>query len=61
MGDLTFFKALTGRAFDRLNWQLNLTKFFQKSQMPRGFPGGGMGGFGVDRYLIRHSCEKTLV
>ena len=30
----------------------NLTKIFQKSQMPRGVPGGGgMGGFGIDRYI----------
>ena len=29
----------------------NLTKIFQKSQMPRGLPGGGMGGFGIDRYI----------
>ena len=30
----------------------NLTKIFQKSQMPWGLPGGGgMGGFGIDRYI----------
>ena len=30
----------------------NLTKIFQKSQMPRGLPGGGgMGGFGINRYI----------
>ena len=53
MGDLTLFEALTGGAFDRLNWQHseNLTKIFQKSQMPGGLPGGGMGGFGIDRYI----------
>ena len=44
MGDLILFEALTGGAFDCLNWQHsagNLTKIFQKSQMPRGLPGGG--------------------
>ena len=55
MGDLTLFEALTGGAFDRQNGNIagNLTKIFQKSQMPRVFPGagGGMGGFGIDRYI----------
>ena len=43
MGDLTLFEALMGGAFDRLNWQNSgeLTKIFQKSQMPGGLPGGG--------------------
>ena len=54
--DLTLFEALTGGAFDRQNGNIagNLTKIFQKSQMPRGLPRGGgvMGGFGIDRYLI---------
>ena len=53
--DLTLFEALTGGAFDRENGNIagNLTKIFQKSQMPRGLPGGGMGGFGIDRYINR--------
>ena len=40
--DLTLFEALTGGAFDRQNGNIagNLTKIFQKSQMPRGFPEG---------------------
>ena len=44
MGDLTFFEALMGGAFDRLTGNIagNLTKNFQKSQMP----GGGGGGHG---------------
>ena len=52
VGDLTLFEALTGGAFDRLNWQHsgNLTKIFQKSQIPRGLPGGD-GRFGIDRYI----------
>ena len=43
MGDLTLFEALTGGAFDRQNCNIagNLTKIFQKSQMPGGLPGGG--------------------
>ena len=34
------FEALTGEAFDRQNGNMagNLTKIFQKSQMPRGLP-----------------------
>ena len=48
VGDLTLFEALTGGAFDRQNGNIagNLTKIFQKSQMPRGLPGGG-GGWAV--------------
>ena len=47
VGDLTLFEALTGGAFDRQNCNIagNLTKIFQKSQMPRGLPGGGDGRF----------------
>ena len=46
--DLTLFEALTGGAFDRQNGNIagNLTKVFQKSQMPRGLLcGGGDGRF----------------
>ena len=44
MGHLT---VLTG------NITGNLTKIFQKSQMPGGFArGGGMSGFRIDRYII---------
>ena len=53
--DLTLFEALTGEAFDVKTGNIagNLTKIFQKSQMPGGLPGGGgMGGFGIDRYII---------
>ena len=55
MGDLTLFEALTGGAFDRLNWQHSGEldqKFSKKSNAP-GFArgGGGMGGFGIDRYI----------
>ena len=61
MGDLTLFEALTGGTFDRLTGDIagNLTKIFRKSQMPRGLPGGGMGGFGIDRY-IRCQIKKNL-
>ena len=50
---MTLFEAQTGGAFDRLTGNIvgNLTKIFQKSQMPGGLPGGGMGGFGIDRYM----------
>ena len=45
LGDLTLFEALTGGAFDRQNGNIagNLTKIFQKSQMPRGLTKGGRG------------------
>ena len=55
---MTLFEALTGGAFDRLTGNIagNLTKLFQKSQMPGGLPGGGgMGGFGIDRYITSPS------
>ena len=57
---MTLFEALTGGAFDRLNWNIagNLTKIFQKSQMPGGLPGGGMGGFGIDRYITRRKAPR---
>ena len=54
VGDLTLFEASTGEAFDVKTGNIagNLTKIFQKSQMPGGLPGGeGMGGFGIDRYI----------
>ena len=56
MRDLTLFEALTGGAFDVKTGNItgNLTKIFQKSQMLGGLPGeggGGMGGFGIDRYI----------
>ena len=43
VGDLTLLEALTGGAFDRQNGNIegNLTKIFQKSQMPWGGGGGG--------------------
>ena len=53
MGDLTLFEGLTGGAFDRLNWQHSGEcdqNFSKKSNAP-GFARGGMGGFGIDRYI----------
>ena len=55
VGDLTLFEALTGGHLTVKTGNIsgNLTKMFQKSQMPGGLPrgGGGMGGFGIDRYI----------
>ena len=51
MGDLTLFEALTGGAFDRLNWQHSGEfdqNFSKKSNAPGFSRGGGMGGFGID-------------
>ena len=42
VGDLTLLEALTGGAFDQ--------NFSKKSNAP-GFARGGMGGFGIDRYI----------
>ena len=50
---MTLFKALTGGAFDRLNWQDSGEfdqNFSQKSNAP-GFARGGMGSFGIDLYI----------
>ena len=59
MGDLTLFEAQTGGAFDRLNWQHSgeFDQNFSKKSNTPGFArggGGGMGGFGIDRYIIPH-------
>ena len=53
VGDLTLFEALTGGAFDRLNWQHSgeFDQNFSKKSNARGFARGGMGGFGIDRYI----------
>ena len=54
--DLALFEALTGGAFDRLNWQHSgefEQNFSKKVKCPGICPGGGMGGFGIDRYIIR--------
>ena len=50
---MTLFKALTGGAFDRLNWQHSgeFDQNFSKKSNARGFARGGMGGFGIDRYI----------
>lgn len=49
MEDLTLFEALTGAAFDHLNWQ-HSREWYQKK-----IAGGGMGGSGINRYI---TCKK---
>ena len=53
---MTLIEALTGGAFDLLNWQHSgeFDQNFSKKSNARGFArgGGGMGGFGIDRYII---------
>ena len=58
--DLTLVEALTGGAFDVKTGNIagNLTKIFQKSQMPGGLPGGEMGGFGIDRCIMLHEMLR---
>ena len=43
MGDLTLFEALTGGAFDRLNWQHSgeFDQNFSKKSNAQGFAGEG--------------------
>ena len=50
---MTLFEALTGGAFDRLNWQHSgefKQNFSKKSNAPR-FARGEMDGFGIDRHI----------
>ena len=52
---MTLFEALTGGAFDRLNWQHSgeFDEKFSKESNARGFAREGMGGFGIDLYIIK--------
>ena len=65
MGDLTLFEALTGGAFDRLNWQYSgeFDQNFSKTSNARVFTRGrGMGGFGIGRYItVDLAITQTLV
>jgi len=49
VGDLTLFKALTGAAFDRLNWQHSgeFDQNFSKKSNAQGFAWGRGGGHGL--------------
>ena len=60
MGDLTLFEALTGGAFDRLSWQHSgeFDQNFSKKSNAPGFARGGMGGFGIDRYITLWCLSK---
>ena len=57
VGDLILFKALTGGAFDRLNWQ-HSEEFDQKLSKKSNAHGVGMGSFGIDRYI---SCACVVI
>ena len=50
---MTLSEALTVGVFDRLNWQHSgeFDENFSKKSKARGFARGGMGGFGIDRYI----------
>ena len=63
---MTLFEALTGGAFDRLSWQHSGEfdqNFSKKSNAPGFARGGGMGGFGIDRYISVISVKpvETLI
>ena len=57
---MTLFEALTGGAFDRLNWQHSgeLDQNFSKKSNAPGVARGGIGGFEIDRYIAVE--PKTL-
>ena len=63
---MTLFEAQTGGAFDRLNWQHSgeFDQNFSKKSNARGFAraggGGGMGGFGIDRYINDESTQTLM-
>ena len=56
---MTLFEALKGGAFDLVNWQhsrefeQNFSKKSDARGLAGGVGGGGMGGFGIDRYINR--------
>ena len=52
---MTLFEALTGGAFDRLNWQHSgeFDQNFSKKSNSPGFARGRMGGFEIDRYITQ--------
>ena len=54
---MTLFEALTGGAFDRLNWQhsgeFDRNSSKKSNGLLGGRGGGAMGGFGIDRYINR--------
>ena len=56
---MTLFKALTGGAFDRLNWQHSgeFDQNFSKKSNARGF---AIGGFGIDRYIRVYKTRVTV-
>ena len=58
VGDLTLFEALTGGAFDRLNWQHSGEfdqNFSKKSNAPAGVcPGGGWAVLELTGTLYKH-------
>ena len=62
---MTLFEALTGGAIDHLNWQHSgeFDQNLSKKSNPRGFAwgGGGMGGFGIDRYINQLSNNPAQV
>ena len=65
MGDLTLFEALTGGAFDHLNWQHSGEfdkKFFKKSEMPQDLPGGGWAVLELTGTLPEYpKCQKITL
>ena len=60
-GFFMLFEALAGGAFDHLNYRRNLTKNFQKSQMPGVLRKGSMGGFRICQYKMQITdCCRPL-
>ena len=58
---MTLFEALTGGAFDRLNWQHSGEfdqNFSKKSNALEFAQVGGMGSFGIDWYIRKKHCQR---
>ena len=60
MGDLTLFEALTGGAFDRLNWQQSgeFDQNFSKNLNAPGFARGGWAVLELSGTLIVLRCPS---
>ena len=67
MGDLTLFEALTGGAFDRLNWQYTgsgeFDQNFSKMSNAPGFARGGWAGLELNGTLtsFKALCTQVMI
>ena len=59
VGDLTLIEALTGRAFGGQNW--HHSGEFDQNFSKKSNGGGGMGSFGIDRYIRRAKLFRAVI